>query len=148
MDELRLFHVDLLGDLIDRMAAYGGKGRLITASSAGYESECKTTHELEKSDSRRWFLHCQECGQENVADWRNVNYKARRYPFYIMPCCGSALEGVPFRRAVQAGRWRPTKDEMVPGTRGYHLDAFLSPFESLRTIVRQWKRADAHHKQR
>ena len=36
---------------------------------------------------------------------------------------------------------------MVPGTRGYHLDAFTSPFESLRTIVRQWKRADAHRKQ-
>ena len=34
-----------------------------------------------------------------------------------------------------------------PGTRGYHLDAFTSPFESLRTIVRQWKRADAHRKQ-
>ena len=92
VDELRLFHVDLLGDLVDRMAAYGGKGRLITASSAGYENECKTTIELEKSDSRRWFLRCQECAQENVADWRNVNYKARRYPFYIMPCCGSALE--------------------------------------------------------
>ena len=30
---------------------------------------------------------------------------------------------------------------------GFHLDAFLSPFESLRTIVRQWKRADAHRKQ-
>ena len=58
----------LLGDLIDRMAAYGGKGRLITASSAGYENECKTTVELEKSDSRRWFLKCPECGQENIAE--------------------------------------------------------------------------------
>ena len=46
VDELRLFHIDLLGDLVDRMAAYGGKGRLITASSAGYQDECKTTHEL------------------------------------------------------------------------------------------------------
>ena len=147
VDELRLFHRDLLGDLIDRMAAYGGEGRLITASSAGYETECKTTHELDKSDSRRWFLKCLECGQENVAAWASVNYKARRYPFYTMPCCGVVLEGVPFRRAVQAGRWKPTKDEMVPGTRGYHLDAFTSPFESLRTIVRQWKRADAHRKQ-
>ena len=147
VDELRLFHRDLLGDLIDRMAAYGGQGRLITASSAGYQDECKTTHELEKSDSRRWFLRCPECGQENVAAWASVNYKARRYPFYTMPCCGSALEGIPFRRAIQAGRWKPTKDEMVPGTRGYHLDAFTSPFESLRTIVRQWKRADAHRKQ-
>ena len=147
VDELRLFVLDLLGDLVDRMAAYGGRGRLITASSAGYQDECKTTTELEKSDSRRWFLRCPECGQENVADWRNVDYKARRYPFYAMPCCGAALEGIPFRRAVQAGRWRPTKEQMVPGTRGYHLDAFTSPFESLRTIVRQWKRADAHRKQ-
>ena len=147
VDELRLFHLDLLGDLIDRMAAYGGKGRLITASSAGYQDECKTTHELDKSDSRRWFLRCHECGQENVASWANVNYKARRYPFYTMPCCGSALEGVPFRRALQAGRWKATKEVLVPGTRGYHLDAFVSPFETLRTIVRQWKRADAHRKQ-
>ncbi len=147
VDELRLFHLDLLGDLVDRMAAYGGKGRLITASSAGYENECKTTVELEKSDSRRWFLKCPECDQENIASWANVNYKARRYPYYTMPCCGSALEGIPFRRAVQAGRWKPTKEEMVEGTRGFHLDAFTSPFESLRTIVRQWKRADAHRKQ-
>ena len=101
VDELRLFHLDLLGDLVDRMAAYGGKGRLITASSAGYQDECKTTVELEKSDSRRWFLKCSECGQENIASWANVNYKARRYPYYTMPCCGSPLEGVPFRRAVQ-----------------------------------------------
>ena len=147
IDELRLFHRDLLGDLIDRMAAYGGQGRLITASSAGYQDECKTTHELDKSDSRRWFLKCLECGQENVAAWASVNYKARRYPFYTMPCCGVVLEGIPFRRAVQAGRWKATKEMMVPGTRGFHLDAFLSPFESLRTIVRQWKRADAHRKQ-
>ena len=147
VDELRLFHIDILGDLIDRMAAYGGRGRLITASSAGYQDECKTSIELEKSDARHWFLRCHECGQENIANWANVNYKARRYPFYTMPCCGSALEGVPFRRAMHAGRWKTTKEEMVPGTRGYHLDSFLSPFESMRTIVRQWKRADAHRKQ-
>ena len=147
VDELRLFHIDLLGDLVDRMAAYGGRGRLITASSAGYQDECKTTHELDKSDSRRWFLKCPECGNENVPNWKNVNYKARRYPVYITPCCGSALEGIPFRRAIQAGTWKPTKNTMVPGIRGYHLDSFASPFESLRTITRQWQRADAHRKQ-
>ncbi|MCE2492748.1 MAG: phage terminase large subunit family protein [Alphaproteobacteria bacterium] len=147
VDELRLFHKDLLGDLIDRMAAYGGRGRLITASSAGYEHECKTSTELEKSDSRRWFLKCPECGNGNVADWRNVIFKGQPYPTYSMPCCGASLEGVPFRRAMQAGTWRPTKEPMVPGVAGFHLDAFLSPFESLRSIVRQWKRADAHRKQ-
>ena len=147
VDELRLFHLDLLGDLIDRMAAYGGKGRLITASSAGYQDECRTSCELEKSDSRHWFLKCPSCRNSSIAAWQNVRFKDRRYPVYVMPCCAASLEGVPFRRAVQAGRWRPTKEPMVSGIVGYHLDAFTSPFETLRTITRQWRRADAHRKQ-
>ncbi len=147
VDELRVFHRDMLGELVDRMAAYGGAGRLITASSAGYEDECRTTVELDKSDARRWFLRCPSCGQQNIAQWSNVIYKGRASPIYCMPCCGAALSSIEFRHAVVAGEWRPTKEESVPGTRGYHLDAFLSPFESLPTIVRQWKRADAHRKQ-
>ena len=147
VDELRLFHLDLLGDLIDRMAAYGGRGRLITASSAGFENECRTSCELEKSDSRHWFLKCPACRNSSIAAWQNVRFKDRRYPVYVMPCCAAPLEGVPFRRAMQAGQWRPTKEPMVPGTVGYHLDAFTSPFETLRTITRQWRRADAHRKQ-
>ena len=52
-------------------------------------------------------------------------YKDRRYPVYVTPCCGAALEGIAFRRKLWlAGRWKPTKDEAVPNTRGYHLDAF------------------------
>ena len=147
VDELRVFHRDMLGELVDRMASYGGAGRLITASSAGFEDECRTTVELDKSDARRWFLACPSCGRENIAAWQNVVYKNRRAPIYTMPCCGAELDSILFRRAIAAGRWRPTKDEAVPGTRGFHLDCFLSPFETLPTIVRQWKRADAHRKQ-
>ena len=147
VDELRVFHQDLLGELIDRMAAYGGKGRLITASSAGFEDECKTTHELEKSDARRWFMRCTSCDRENIPDWKNVLYRGRENPVYIAPCCGAELGAVQFRQGVAAGAWRPTKQAMVPSTVGFHLDAFLSPFESLATITRQWRRADAHRKQ-
>ena len=147
VDELRVFHADLLGELVDRMASYGGKGRLITASSAGYEHECKTTQEFEKSDCRRWFLNCPACQRENISAWSNVIYKGRRAPVYVMPCCGAEVDTISFRHAVAAGRWKATQAEAVPGTRGYHLDAFLSPFESLPTIVRQWKRASAHRKQ-
>ena len=63
LDELRAFGRDIVLELIDRMAAYGGKGRLITASSAGEEGTCRTTTELEKSDARYWFIPCPACGQ-------------------------------------------------------------------------------------
>ena len=149
VDELRVFQRDMLAELIDRMASYGGKGRLITASSAGYQDECRTSTELGKSDARHWFIHCPACAQSTIPRWESVSIpKAQRAgPRYLMPCCGASLGSVEFRRAVQSGEWRATQTAPVPGTRGYHLDAFTSPFESLATICRTWTRADRHRKQ-
>ena len=149
VDELRVFQRDMLGELIDRMASYGSRGRLITASSAGYQDECRTSTELGKSDARHWFLSCPACGQETIPRWENVKIPKhyRAGPRYLLPCCAAELGTVAFRRAVQAGRWKATQAAPVPGTRGFHLDAFTSPFESLPTIVRTWKRASKHHKQ-
>ena len=116
VDELRVFHRDMLGELVDRMASYGGAGRLITASSAGFEDECRTTVELDKSDARRWFLACPSCGRENIAAWQNVVYKNRRAPIYVMPCCGAELDSDPVPpghrgRAMEARRrMRPCRE--------------------------------------
>ena len=149
LDELRAFNRDIVLELVDRMAAYGGKGRLITASSAGEEGSCRTSTELEKSDARYWFLHCPSCGKEAPAVWANVRIPkaASRMPTYAMPCCAASISTPAFRRAVSAGRFRPTRRAAVPATRGFHLDCFTSPFETLNTITRAWKRADHHRKQ-
>ena len=149
LDELRAFARDIVLELVDRMAAYGGKGRLITASSAGEEDACRTTTELEKSDARHWFIPCPGCGRSSPAAWSNVVIPkaGRRGPVYAMPCCKATVTGAGFRRAVAAGEWRPTREAAVPATRGFHADCFLSPFETLDTIVRAWKRANHHRKQ-
>ena len=146
IDELRAFKEDLIAGLIDRMASYGGKGRLLTCSSAGYEDECRTTAELEKSDNQRWQLHCPECGRSNVTAWESFRMPKGRAPFYAMPCCGAALSTAGLRRAVASGRWQATQAPVVVGTRGYHLDCFTSQFESLSSIERAWRRAIAHQK--
>lgn len=151
VDELRAFNADVLQTLIDRMAAYGGRGLLITASSAGYEGSCKTTAELEKSDRRQWFMSC-ECGAENIASWESFRLGKARSPAYVMPCCGLALDAAGLAAAVKRGRWKATAKAAakaaVPRTRGYHLDCFSgSAFETLETIDRTWTRARAHQKQ-
>ena len=146
MDELRAFKADMLQMLTDRMASFGGKGRLITASSAGYEHECRTTGEFLKSDQRQWFLRC-PCGRETTASWETFAYKGRKAPAYIMPCCTRELDTRALARAVAAGRWKATAAAKVPRTRGYHLDAFSgSAFETLATIKRQWVRAVEHRR--
>ena len=76
-----------------------------------------------------------------------VYSKAGRPPVYAMPCCKASLGTQAFKRAVAAGAWRATRTAAVPATRGYHADCFLSPFETLATIVRAWVRANHHRKQ-
>ena len=88
VDELRAFTMDLLQEITDRMAAFGGKGRLITASSAGYQDQCRTTAELAKSDFRQWFMKCPNCSRESIAAWEGFHFK-KGPPRYVMPCCGT-----------------------------------------------------------
>ena len=148
VDELRAFQADVLQEISDRMAAFGGRGKLITASSAGYEHECKTTAEFEKSDARQWFMVCPECKRETVAAWQAFRYKNRAAAAYVMPCCAVELNTRALAGAVEAGRWKRTAVAKVPRTRGYHLDCFSgSAFETLETIKRSWLRAVEHRKQ-
>ena len=147
VDELRAFTMDLLQEITDRMVAFGGKGRLITASSAGYQDQCRTTAELLKSDFRQWFVRCPNCSRESIAAWEGFHFK-KGPPRYIMPCCGTVLDTRQLGGAVAAGRWKPTAKATVPKTRGYHLDCFSgSGFETLATIHRAWTRATEHRKQ-
>ena len=148
VDELRAFQADVLQEIGDRMAAFGGRGKLITASSAGYEHECKTTAEFEKSDARQWFMACPKCGRATVAAWEAFRYKNRARAAYVMPCCAVELDTRGLAGAVAQGAWRRTAHARVPRTRGYHLDAFSgSAFETLETIRRAWLRASEHRKQ-
>ena len=148
VDELRAFQADVLQEIGDRMAAFGGRGKLITASSAGYEHECKTTAEFEKSDARQWFMACPKCKRATVAAWEAFRYKNRPRAAYVMPCCTVELDTKALSLAVKAGAWKRTAHAKVPRTRGYHLDAFSgSAFETLETIKRTWLHASEHRKQ-
>ena len=147
VDELRAFRGDLLQELTDRMAAFGGRGKLVTASSAGYADECKTTAEFQKSDQRQWFIACPKCGRASMTAWAAFRYKNRAQPRYVMPCCAVELTTKALAGAVNAGRWKATAVARVPRTRGYHLDCFSgSSFESLDTIKRQWLHASEHRR--
>lgn len=146
-DELRAFPGHFLQEITDRMASYGGRGLLVTASSAGLKGECLTSAELAKSDHRRWFLPCPSCGQRHVAQWESVRWKGRKSPVYITPCCKSELDSRALAAAVNRGEWRVTAKPTVPRTRGYSLSALDgSPFESLATLHRAWTRATEHRK--
>ena len=146
VDELRAFKLDMLQELTERMISFGGRGLLITASSAGYEGECRTSAEYEKSDKRQWFLKCPRCGAESIAAWEAFRLATVRYR---MPCCKAELDDSGLALAVNTGRWKATAEAKVPHTRGYHLDVFSgSPFETLATVSRAWRRAREHQKER
>ena len=145
IDELRAFKMDLLQELADRMVSFGTDALLITASSAGYIGECKTSSEYDKSDKQAWYLKCPACSAESTAAWDQVDFKTERYK---MPCCGIGLDDSELASAINEGAWKETAIPKVPGTRGFHMDCFSgSAFETLAGLKRSFIHAREHQKQ-
>ena len=133
--ELRAFREDVLGGLIDRMAAYGGKGRLITASSAGYEDECKTTAELEKSDNQRWLASLPRLWARRPCRLGNRFACRRAAPrrSTSMPCCGAVLIDGGLASGGRGGTLgRRHKPRSSSGRAAITLTAFMSPVRDAR----------------
>ena len=73
IDELRAFTADLLQEINDRMAAFGTKGRMITASSAGFQDQCKTSPQSCRNPTRgNGSCVCPNCERESIAQWECV----------------------------------------------------------------------------
>ena len=147
VDELRAFTMDLLQEITDRMAAFGGKGRLITASSAGFQDQCRTTAELGEIRLPAMVREVPQLWPGKHRRMGRVSLQERSATLRHAVLWDDAQHPATRRCAVAAGRWKPTAKATVPKTRGYHLDCFSgSAFETLDTIHRAWTRATEHRK--
>ena len=77
VDELRAFTMDLLQEITDRMAAFGGKGRLITARRRGIKTSAGPPPSLAKSDFRQWFVRCPNCEPGKHRRMGRVSFQER-----------------------------------------------------------------------
>lgn len=115
----------------------------------------------ERSDQRRYFVTCLECGRQDWITWsdpkhfrvvfddRNPDSARLECPTEEFGGCGApAFE--PDRRAmVGTGHWRPTAETKQKGLVGFHLPAMVSTLGNvtLATLVDKWLGARARGKE-
>lgn len=103
--------------------------------------------EFLKSDQRKFFVPCPDCGHEQDLRWEQVHWDKTgegehkvHHPetaHYVCEECGSLWDDVTRIDAILNGAWRATKPENV-GAAGFFIPGFLSSWLTLEGIVREF----------
>ena len=107
--------------------------------------------EWARSDQRRFFVPCPECGHEQVLRWEQVRWDKEKNQsgetvahrpetaHYACEACGSLWSDAARFQAVSRGAWRATAP--FSGIAGFHIPAFVSPWIKLADVVREFLEA-------
>lgn len=118
-------------------------------------------NEIERTDKRRWFVPCHECGTWQTLAWENVRWSedaTRAHPiygaalpesaYYVCPHCGCTWSEQQKNANVRRGQWRAER-EVTGGLVGFIFSELLSPFAdaSMAALVAEYLSA-MHAKER
>lgn len=92
------------------------------------------------SSCEEWEIPCPVCGEYNKFDWDLIVYKDVTEP--VMKCkkCGALNNKVKWQAGQNKGIWRAGKPENKK-FRGFHLNAFASPWSSWEELCEQYEEA-------
>lgn len=100
-----------------------------------------------RSDQRRWFVECEDCGHADYITWQAVDHFRVVYEDkdpdtarILCPACEHAHDEAARRRMVLAGQWIATAAPQEPGLVGFHVPTLLSTLGkvTLSSIVAKW----------
>lgn len=107
--------------------------RLFRVPEAGEENPGTTGSRIHdwylKSDQRKWFCKCPDCGTFHVLAWANVKWPEghkHEQAWYECPDCHSHWNDEKRLAAICAGEWRATAK--FRGVRGYWLNGLNTTF--------------------
>lgn len=109
----------------------------------------------QRSDQRRYFLACPDCGREDWVTWNDpqhyrVVFDGDDASTALLACpdddhggCGARHDEPTRRMMVAAGAWRSTAPASETGLVGFHLPAMLSTLGdvTLSRLVEKWQAA-------
>lgn len=110
-----------------------------------------------RSDQRKFFVPCHECGESHVLTWDSVTWQedpARHHEIYghalpetaayTCPHCGAIWNDQQKNKNVRKGEWRATAESR--GVAGFHINEIYSPFPGSRLTRLVERYLEAQHK--
>jgi phage terminase large subunit GpA-like protein len=97
---------------------------------------------FERTDQRRYFVPCPECGTHQVLRWGQMKWEPDRPETAAYECenCAALIPHSRKRWMVERGEWRATAQADAPGMVGFHLWAAysFSPNATWEQLVREF----------
>lgn len=116
-----------------RTATFEGRGRkIILTSTPTTKAESRIEQEYLNSTMERWHLPCPSCRHPQPLDWQRVNFETVTHACRE---CG-ALHG---KREWLAGEGQWIAENPESLTRGFHVNALVSPFVSWESLIAEWR---------
>ncbi len=124
--------------LAEKRTANFWNRRIVLVSTPTQKGWSRIEEVYEQSTCEEWSVPCPVCGELQAYSWPQMVYKERTEP--VMRCvhCGQESGEVEWKSGV--GTWVPGA---VSSTRGFHLNAFASPWVRWEKIVSLYHEAYA-----
>jgi len=137
-DEVDKFCEDTgMGDPIDlavkRTQTYVGRRKHVYVSTPGIKGESRIEKAFNTSDMRKRYVPCPHCDEFHLLEWKNVVWPEGKPWEAVLACpvCGGEITESHRPGMLRKGVWRATREALVPGTVGFHLNELYSPWSTL-----------------
>ncbi len=125
---------------VKRTATFWNR-KIVQVSTPTIHGFSRIESAYEDSDQRQCWVPCPHCGDHQVLHWGQVRWEEddERSAAYECEHCGSLWDDADRWNALRQAEWRarqPTK-----GTAGFHLNEMYSPWSTLQSIVKAFKKA-------
>ena len=110
---------------------------LVSTPTMAVSSRIEKAYNL--STQEVWNVPCPECGEYTPLLWENLTYKETTEPLMICPHCHKSNPERKWKSEQKKGIWIANNGENT--TRGFHMNAFASPWTTWIEIVRKYEEA-------
>ena len=151
LDEIDKFPGDVDGEgdpvaLAEKRTATFTRRKILLTSTPTIKGFSRIERELLKTDFRRYFVPCPECGHMDFLTWREVGHHRIEWDegspvtaHMVCGRCGACIEEWHKTAMLERGEWRPTRETEAASV-GFHLPALYSPlgWKSWRECVEEF----------
>ncbi len=149
VDEVDEFASNLIGGddpvemLEGRTSSFPATGKKLFISTPGMQGSSRIDELFEKSDKRRYYVPCPDCGHEQPLEWSGLHYNPEGTQcWYVCRECGVCIEEHHKTAMIAAGRWVPENPDSK--IRGYTINCLYYPIglgPRWLTLVEKWREA-------
>lgn len=145
---------DSISLIRERMKTFDSNRKMIFGGTPKVKGLSRVESSYRKSDRRKFYIPCHECGESHVLSWDNVKWDEAdsvidevygnalwEKAFYVCPHCAVPWDDAQKNRNVRKGKW--IAEAEFKGVAGFYINELYSPFEAsrLKHLVKKYLEA-------